>query len=190
VYAPISPIIIPFQVIIFALFWIIYSKSAMLMTERDSGGLFYPTALKHLLVGLYTMEISLFGLFLLVRDAQGRAKCIGQACLMVLAIALTAVFHHVVRKEFNPLLYFTPTSTLEERYNSATNPLTIFRHKALNSNPIIRIPKDGYEISLDECRDTRQEVAKIKISDHEAIITESGRIKLGGNCEGCQFCSL
>jgi hypothetical protein len=165
----------------------------MLLTKRDSGGLFYPTALKHLLVGLYTMEISLFGLFLLVRDSQGRVKCIGQACFMVLAIFLTAVFHHLVRKAFNPLLYFSPTSTFLQSNNSSTNSstnssatsLVIFQHKALDSDPIIRIPKDEFGFSLIESLETRQELAEIEISDHEATITTSGRIRLGGNCEGC-----
>jgi hypothetical protein len=184
-YAIISPIIIPFQVLIFALFWVIYSKSSMLLTERDSGGLFYPTALKHLLLGLYTMEIGLFGLFLLVRDSRGKAKCIGQACFMVFAIALTAVFHHLVRKAFDPLLYFSPTSTFLQSNNSSTNPSALFWHKALDSDPIIRIPKDDLGISLIESRETRRELAKIEISDHEATITTSGKIRLGDISEGC-----
>ena len=78
-YAIISPIVIPFQVLVISLFWIIYSNSSILTTERDHGGLFYPKAIKHLLMGLYLMQVCLIALFLLVRDSQGNAKCIGQA---------------------------------------------------------------------------------------------------------------
>jgi hypothetical protein len=65
-YAIISPIIIPFQVLIISLFWITYSGSSILLTEQDGGGLFYPKALKHLLIGLCMMQVCLIALFLLV----------------------------------------------------------------------------------------------------------------------------
>lgn len=109
-YAIISPIILPFQVLTIGLFWVIYSHSRVLLTEHDHGGLFYPKALKHLLAGLYLMQVCLAALFFLVRDSQGNARCIGQACVMVLATGLTAVYHRLLCRAFNPLLSFSPTA--------------------------------------------------------------------------------
>ena len=103
-YAIISPVIIPFQVLVISLFWIIYSNSSVLLTKRDHGGLFYPKALKHLLIGLYLMQVCLIALFLLVRDSQGNATCMGQACVMALATGLTTVYHRLLCRAFNPLL--------------------------------------------------------------------------------------
>ena len=145
-YAIISPIIIPFQVLTISLFWIIYSGSSILLTERDSGGLFYPKALKHLLVGLYMMQVCLIALFLLVRDSQGRARCIGQACIMVLATGLTVVYHRLLCRAFNPLLSFSPTALKATLAKDALLSPP-FLHKALASSPAIRIPSDGHSIS-------------------------------------------
>jgi len=76
-YAIILLIILSFQVLAISLFWVIYSSLSILLTERDYKGLFYPRALKHLLIGLYLMQVCLVALFLLVRDSQGNARCIG-----------------------------------------------------------------------------------------------------------------
>jgi hypothetical protein len=179
-YAIISPIILPIQTIAFALFWIIYSRSTMLRTERDNGGLFYPKALKHLVVGLYLMEISLIGLFLLVRDADGKATCVGQACLMTVATVLTAVYHHLLHRAFNPLLEFTPAATrsifAEDLLKSSS-----FQHTALKSSPVIRLPCDGRGVSSVEAVAIRQELTDIVVLEDQATMCPSGNIRLRTN---------
>jgi hypothetical protein len=176
-YAIISPIIIPFQALIFGLFWITYSKSSILLTEQDCGGLFYPKALKHLLTGLYMMQVCLIALFLLVRDSQGKAKCIGQACIMMFATGLTVVYHHLLCRAFDPLLSFSPTALKDTlAKDSALSPP--FLHKALASSPTISIPRDDHRISSARALQLKEELKGVHISDTDATITRSGKICL------------
>lgn len=166
IYSVISPIIIPIQVIIFALFWASYSNFTI-STPEDNGGLFYPKALKHLLVGIYAMELGLAVLFILVRDSSGRASCIGQACLMIFAIVLTAIFHHYLCKAFDPLLLYTPLA-LELVQLENESP---FIPMALTSTPVIRLPRDQNGVS-------RAEIARLKdygieAQDDEATLTDA-----------------
>jgi hypothetical protein len=176
-YAIISPIILPIQTFAFALFWLIYSKSTLLHTERDNGGLFYPRALKHLVVGLYLMEVSLVGLFLLVRDSHGEAMCIGQACVMTAAIALTAVYHRLLHREFHSLLGFAPTAAMsilaKERSSSPS-----FHHKALKLPPVVRLPCDERGISSVEAFQIREELPGVVVLEDQATMCSSGRIRL------------
>ncbi|KAJ6201955.1 hypothetical protein J3E72DRAFT_182161 [Bipolaris maydis] len=145
--------------------------------RRDHGGLFYPKALKHLLIGLYLMQVCLIALFLLVRDSQGNAKCIGQACVMALATGLTMVYHRLLCKAFNPLLTFSPTALNKNLANKAM-PSPLFLHKALTSVPVIRIPSDDHGISTARALQLRDELKSVTISDTDAVMTESGKVYL------------
>lgn len=172
-YTIISPIIVPFQVLVFLLFWIIYSRSFLLRNTNDGGGAFYPTALKQLFAGIYTMEVSLTALFLLVRDPHGQAKCIGQACFMILAIVLTAVYHHVVCKSFNPLLVFYPTSmNMGDRTGEAPQ----FQHHALYQDAIVRLPRDSLGIS--QTKVDQNICTGISVQNDHASIDSAGRIRI------------
>ncbi|KAL2005534.1 hypothetical protein VTN00DRAFT_2745 [Thermoascus crustaceus] len=75
----------------FGLFWFAYSKKFIYILEApvDTGGLLYWRSLHQLFIGLYTAELSLFGLFML-RDA------LGQAILMALAFVATILTQYVV----------------------------------------------------------------------------------------------
>jgi hypothetical protein len=176
-YAIISPIILPLQVLAISLFWVIYTSSSILLTERDHGGLFYPRALKHLLIGLYLMQVCLVALFLLVRDSQGNARCIGQACIMVLATGLTIVYHRLLCRAFNPLLSYSPTA-LKDALAKDTTPSPIFLHKALRSSPAISIPKDSHGIGSTRALQLREDLPDLTVSDSDATITKSGKIQL------------
>jgi hypothetical protein len=187
-YAIISPIILPFQVLIIGLFWVIYSHSRVLLTEHDHGGLFYPKALKHLLAGLYLMQVCLAALFFLVRDSQGSARCIGQACVMVLATGLTAVYHRLLCRAFNPLLSFSPTAlkdalaqdTPAEDATPAKDatPSPLFLHEALTSTPVVRIPSDDLGLGSARALQLREELKGVTVSDTDAVVTASGKIEL------------
>jgi hypothetical protein len=180
-YAIISPIILPFQTIAFTLFFVIYSYSGILTTKRDSGGLFYPTALKQLILGVYLMEISLATLFLLVRDSQGRPGCIPQAGLMIVAFALTTVYHHLLCKAFNPLLFYTPTSLQLPAIHPAE---ATFEHQALTSVPTLRLPEDDSGVSSNETNKLRTDVREIIVSNRQATISTSGHIQLRADSGG------
>ena len=74
----------------------------------DTGGLVYPKAINQLFLGLYVMEIYLVGLFLLVRDEQGRVACVGQGSIMILVTMATVIYHFQLNKAFNPLFKHLP----------------------------------------------------------------------------------
>ncbi|CAN9218294.1 unnamed protein product, partial [Alternaria alternata] len=182
-YAIISPIILPFQVLTIGLFWVIYSHSRVLLTEHDHGGLFYPKALKHLLAGLYLMQVCLAALFFLVRDSQGSARCIGQACVMVLVTGLTAVYHRLLCRAFNPLLSFSPTAlkdalaqdTPAEDATPAKDatPSPPFLHEALTSTPVVRIPSDDHGLGSARALQLKEELKGVTVSDTDAVVTAS-----------------
>ena len=186
-YAIISAIILPFQVLTIGLFWVIYSHSRVLLTEHDHGGLFYPKALKHLLAGLYLMQVCLAALFFLVRDSQGSARCIGQACVMVLATGLTAVYHRLLFRAFNPLLSFSPTALKDALARDTlakdtpakdATPPPPFLHEALTSTPVVRIPSDDHGLGSARALQLREELKGVTVSDTDAVVTASGKIEL------------
>jgi hypothetical protein len=191
-YAIISPIILPFQVLTIGLFWVIYSHSRILLTEHDHGGLFYPKALKHLLAGLYLMQVCLAALFFLIRDSQGSARCIGQACVMVLATGLTAVYHRLLCRAFNPLLSFSPTALKDALARDTlakdtpakdtpaedATPSPLFLHEALTSTPMVRIPSDDHGLGSARALQLKEELKGATVSDTDAVVTASGKIEL------------
>ncbi|CAN9245446.1 unnamed protein product [Alternaria alternata] len=176
-YAIISPIILPFQVLTIGLFWVIYSHSRVLLTEHDHGGLFYPKALKHLLASLYLMQVCLAALFFLVRDSQGSARCIGQACVMVLATGLTAVYHRLLCRAFNPLLSFSPTALKDALAQDTpaedATPSPPFLHEALTSTPVVRIPSDDHGLGSARALQLREELKGVTVSATDAVVTAS-----------------
>jgi len=109
-----------FNIITFSLFWLVYRYNTLYVTKFrfDTGGLLYPTAINQLFTGLYVMEICLFGLFLLVRDAtdQGIAygtPCKGQAIIMAVVFAFTVLYQWLLNRAFSPLFRYLPI-TLED----------------------------------------------------------------------------
>ena len=60
------------------------------------------------------MELYLVGLFLLVRDHHQRSACVGQAAIMIIATAITAVFQFLLNEAFGPCLRFLPYMDTED----------------------------------------------------------------------------
>lgn len=77
IYSVVAPIILVFNIITFCLFWFVYRYNTLYATgfRLDTGGLLFPRAINQLFVGLYVMELSLAGLFFLVRDESNFAAC-------------------------------------------------------------------------------------------------------------------
>jgi hypothetical protein len=121
------------------------------------------------------MEVSLVGLFLLVRDSHGEAKCIGQACLMALTISLTVVYHRLLYRAFNPLLEFTPVAVKSAMAEDLTSSFP-FRHQALESFSVIRLPQDEHGISSIEAHRLRKELPQVTVLANEATICPLGKI--------------
>jgi hypothetical protein len=105
----------------------------------------------------------------------------------VLTTKLTAVYHRLLCRAFNPLLSFSPTAlkdalardTLAKdtpAKDAALSPL--FLHKALTSTPVIRIPSDNLGLSSARALQLREELKGVTVSNTDAVITASGKIEL------------
>ena len=171
-----------------------------MLSENDTGGLLYPTALNQLFTGIYVLEIYLIGLFLLVRDENQAWCCIGQAAVMILMTILTIGFQILVNNAFGPLLVYLPT--MHHRYdqecsqelrktrrasgdacgspnlNQSVTSQFQFQHKVLLvQRPTVWIPKDSLGISDSEVSQTRATSAEISISNEGASIDMKGKIE-------------
>ncbi|PWY75584.1 DUF221 domain protein [Aspergillus eucalypticola CBS 122712] len=115
IYCVIAPLILIFNVITFSLFWFVYRYNTLYVTKFrfDTGGLLFPRAINQLFTGLYVMELSLIGLFFLVRDTQGEVACEGQAIIMIIVLILTAGYQILLNDAFGPLFRYLPI-TLED----------------------------------------------------------------------------
>ncbi|KAL4867422.1 hypothetical protein BDV12DRAFT_120716 [Aspergillus spectabilis] len=115
IYSVIAPLILVFNIITFGLFWFVYRYNTLYVTKFrfDTGGLLFPRAINQLFTGIYVMELSLIGLFFLVRDAQGKVACEGQAIIMIVVLVLTALFQILLNEAFGPLIRYLPI-TLED----------------------------------------------------------------------------
>lgn len=85
-------------IIAFTTLWILYRNNPPRLSDPvlNGRGQFYPVAIHQVFTGLYFMELSLAGLFFLVRDSNGGAPCTGQAIIMVFATIATIIFHSTI----------------------------------------------------------------------------------------------
>ncbi|GIJ88580.1 hypothetical protein Asppvi_007504 [Aspergillus pseudoviridinutans] len=115
IYCVISPLILVFNIITFGLFWFVYRYNTLYVTKFrfDTGGLLFPRAINQLFTGLYVMELSLIGLFFLVRDVDGNVACEGQAICMIVVLILTIGYQILLNEAFSPLIRYLPI-TLED----------------------------------------------------------------------------
>jgi hypothetical protein len=116
IYSIVSPFIIVFAIITFTLLWIAnrYNMLYVSRFELDTGGVLYPTAINQTFTGLYIMELCLVGLFFLVQDINGKAACVPQGIIMIVALALTALFQVLLNFSFAPLFEHLPVTVEDE----------------------------------------------------------------------------
>jgi len=123
------------------------------------------------------MQVCLAALFLLVRDSQGSAICVGQACVIILATGLTVIYHHLLCKAFNPLLSFSTIALRNTLVKDAT-PITPFLHTALTLTPAVRIPSDDRGLGSARALQLREELKDVIVSNTDAVVTASGKVHL------------
>jgi hypothetical protein len=80
----------------------------------DTHGLLFNNALSQLFAGIYVLEITLIGLFFLVRNSDNQLAGTPQAIIMIVALALTAAYHFVLESYLDPLNELLPV-TLEDK---------------------------------------------------------------------------
>ncbi|KAI9766708.1 MAG: hypothetical protein M1840_006352 [Geoglossum simile] len=193
IYSVISPMILLFNIIAFALFWITHRYNTLYVTrpQSDTYGLFYPKAITQLFAGLYFMEASLAGLFFLIRDSHEEAVCNGQAAVMIVTMISTAIYQYILNETFGPLLKYLPIKLdsdvfhhdqgfvlgdIQETGMATEMP---FRHESSGAGrPVIRIPKDILGISEDEIHQSRALSKLISISDRGVSLDINGRVNI------------
>lgn len=116
IYSIISPLMLIFVSVVFMLFYIAYRHNYYFVQRDkvDTHGLLFDNALSQLMAGVYIMEVTLIGLFFLVRNSADNLACTPQAIIMIVAICLTAAFHFVLEQTMKPLAELLPV-TLEDK---------------------------------------------------------------------------
>jgi hypothetical protein len=71
-------------------------------------------ALSQVMAGVYVLEVTLIGLFFLVRNEENKVSCEGQAIIMIIALVLTAAYHYILESSLSPLYELVPV-TLEDK---------------------------------------------------------------------------
>ncbi|KAL3480713.1 hypothetical protein BJX99DRAFT_220132 [Aspergillus californicus] len=179
IYSVIAPLILVFNVITFGLFWFVYRYNTLYVTKFrfDTGGLLFPRAINQLFTGIYVMELSLIGLFFLVRDAQGKVACEGQAIIMIVVAALTVIFQYLLNEAFGPLIRYLPI-TLED------DAVRRDEEFARAQKARLGLPDDEMEEEEEENLDTIEhqlrdrERAEFK-ANHEARDIEMEKLEIG-----------
>ncbi|KAF9087899.1 hypothetical protein BGX23_007798 [Mortierella sp. AD031] len=110
IYSTIQPIILPFMVIYFGLFYLAFRYMFLYVYRQpfDSGGLVFPRIVDQMYVGMIIFEIVMMGLFVLQKAA-------GQAAIMF-AVLLASIVAIVIsrNKVFKSLVKYLPVEAFEE----------------------------------------------------------------------------
>lgn len=116
IYSIVAPLMLIFISVVFMLFWIAYRHNYYYVQRNkvDTHGLLFENALSQLFAGVYILEITLIGLFFLVRNSNDNVACTAQAIIMIVALALTAAYHYVLEQTMRPLSQLLPV-TLEDK---------------------------------------------------------------------------
>ncbi|KAI7640286.1 hypothetical protein KC322_g20630, partial [Hortaea werneckii] len=116
IYSVIAPLMLVFVSAVFMLFWVAYRHNYYYVQRNkvDTHGALFEGALSQLFAGVYVMEITLIGLFFIVRNTDGNVTATPQAVIMIVALCLTAGFHYVLEQSLRPLKEFIPV-TLEDK---------------------------------------------------------------------------
>ena len=101
IFSLVSPLILPVRMVIFGLFLVVHSYQAIyvLKTKRDTAGLLYWEALNHFFVGIYTMNLFLIGLFVLL-------NALGPTILAFFLVVSIALIQSNVQRNFRPLMRY------------------------------------------------------------------------------------
>jgi hypothetical protein len=107
-YAVISPLVLGFATVGIGMLYLAYRYNMLYVynTQTDTKGAFYARALEQLMVGVYLAEFCLLGLFGI--GIGSALSAIGPTVILVVLIALTIVFHIIVKMKLKPLITTLP----------------------------------------------------------------------------------
>lgn len=168
-----APLVLIFTVVAFFLCTVVYFYHSRYVAHAPdrTGGELYTRAINQLFLGVYVMELSLIGLFILVKDVDGSSgnavgnPCIPQAIIMTVMFALTALFQTFLNRAYQPVFrkfsllssrasLQTPTHLPDPEKTSFASQMSCLKKKPLKrkdsrpdlldtSMPELWIPRDG-----------------------------------------------
>ncbi|KAI8876936.1 DUF221-domain-containing protein [Backusella circina FSU 941] len=152
-YAVISPLILPFIILYFALQYFVMLYQFLYVYELDfeTGGRAYPKAIRHVYVGLFTSELTLIGLFAIRKNARG------QLVLMVITFIVTIFVLAYYERAYQPLFKYLPISLLDSDDPALTRTIKMERRPTYSSVHS-KTPIEAYharQILLDRLETTR-----------------------------------
>ncbi|ORX89028.1 DUF221-domain-containing protein [Basidiobolus meristosporus CBS 931.73] len=103
-FATIAPILMIFIAAYFGLYYLVYSHQFQYVygsNTAQTGGLFFPRAVNHMLTGLYMFHVCLICQFFF-------QKAVPQGIVQVVLLILTVLIHLFGKRGFKPLLKYLP----------------------------------------------------------------------------------
>ncbi|RMD40747.1 hypothetical protein DV735_g4366, partial [Chaetothyriales sp. CBS 134920] len=179
IYSVISPLILIFNVVSFSLFWFVYRYNTLFVTgfTRDTGGLLYPNAINSTYVGVYVMELTLVGMFFLVRDENGNVACVGQAIGMLLVLVFTIIYQLLLNHAFSPLFRYMPISLEDDAVRREEEFMRVLKYKdGLIDDKVARTAAEE-QMEEYELREFDEEKAKSHSRTKSKETTEAPRVK-------------
>ena len=91
IYCVTAPLMLVFASAVFSLFWIAYRHNYYYVQRNkvDTHGQLFNGALSQMMAGVYVLEITLIGLFFLIRNEKNNVVGAPQAIIMIVALILT-----------------------------------------------------------------------------------------------------
>ncbi|KAF2740253.1 DUF221-domain-containing protein [Polyplosphaeria fusca] len=116
IYCVVSPCLMIMMLITFSLFWFTYRYQMIYVSyaKAETNGLIFPKAINQLYTGLYFMELCLIGLFFLQEGPGGSKSTFPQAIVMIVVLALTALYQFLINRAFGPLFQYLPITFEDE----------------------------------------------------------------------------
>lgn len=116
IYAVISPLLMVVLIITFSLFWFTYRYQMIYVSyaKAETNGLIFPKAINQLFTGLYFLEITLIGLFLLQRAPDRTLSTFPQAIVIIVTLIFTVMFQVLLNRAFGPLYQYLPITFEDE----------------------------------------------------------------------------
>jgi hypothetical protein len=117
-FSVIAPLVTAFACIAFVLWLFTYKYNALFVYDvlpaRETGGLFFKTALNQLFAGIYIYCLCLIGLFFLASDQNGDRSAIGEGVVMVVLLVISILVQAYLNWKLNPTSVYLSTSLADE----------------------------------------------------------------------------
>lgn len=178
IYSIISPLMLIFISAVFVLFYIAYRHNYYYVQKNkvDTHGLLFDNALSQLFAGVYIMEITLIGLFFIVRNTADNVACTPQAIIMIVALCLTAAYHFVLEQTMAPVSELIPV-TLEDKAVEAEEKLLLAETRGRPSSEMDQEAEDAGiklpDVEID--RKSKELGHKLESGGKENAPAKSGR---------------